>query len=166
MTTVAGIGGIVAVHMTGAALGIVVTVEAKVVTVIESRRQPGLAGMAFTTVGVDLLVQGVARLAVAAVALFPRRDLQQVVGEATDRAERFHALVLAVAGDTVLLGQLLVKGYLLVLVVNRHPGGFELSDLLHPVAGDALVGGAADERRVAGETVIGQIGMGLDRPPG
>lgn len=75
MAAVAGVACIVAVHVTGAALGIVVTVEAEVVTVVEGGRQPGLVGMAFVAVVFDLLVQGIARPAVATVALFPRRHL-------------------------------------------------------------------------------------------
>ncbi len=86
------------------------------------------------------------------VTLFLECGFQQFVGELTDGAEGLYALVITVAGDTILFNQLLVEGNVFSLPGNIHSLGGLQTDLLHLVTGDTLVGATADERCVAGET--------------
>ena len=88
------------------------------------------------------------------------------MGELTDRAEGLHALVVAVAGDAVLLDQLLVKRDVLLLTADGHPLGGQEPDLVHPVADDTLLGRAAPEGRVASEAVGGELQMGVHQLSG
>ena len=80
----------------------------------------------------------------------------------TDGPESFHALVVAVAGDTVIFDQFLVKGDILLFLFNGQTFGGFFANLFYFVTGDALRGWAADKRCVAGKTICSKLGMGIN----
>ena len=80
----------------------------------------------------------------------------------TNGAESFHALVVTVAGDTIIFDQFLVKGDVLLFLFDRKTFAGYFSDLFYFVAGDALRGWAADKRCVAGKTICSKFGMGIN----
>ena len=123
VTAVAGVTSIIVVDVAGRTAGVVVPVEAEVLLVLKGGRQPGLLRVALRAVALDLQVQGIPWSAMTAVALFLQPLLQQLVRELTDGAEGLHAPVIAVAGDTILLDQLLMEGDVLLLLGNGHPLG-------------------------------------------
>ena len=141
MTAVARVVAVVVVHMAGNTFSIVVPIKAEVLFVRKGGRQPGLLHVALPTVAVDFSVQGIARAVVAAVALFPQIQLQQLMRELADWSEGPHALVIAVAGDAILLDQLLMEGNVLLLLGDGQPLGRLQADLRDPVTSDVLLAG-------------------------
>ena len=79
VTAVARVVRIVVVDMARHAVGVVVPIKAEVLFMVEGGREPGLLCMALAAVALDLLMQGVARIAVTAVALFLQIGLHQFV---------------------------------------------------------------------------------------
>ena len=55
-----------------------------------------------------------------------------------------------------------MEGDILLLLGDRHPPGCLQADLCDLVTGDAFRRTAAQERRVAGEAIPGDLGMGID----
>jgi len=80
----------------------------------------------------------------------------------TNGAESFYALMVTVAGDTVIFDQFLVKDDVLLFFFDRQTFGGYFADLFYLVAGDALRGWAADKRGMAGKTICGNFGMGIN----
>ena len=80
----------------------------------------------------------------------------------TNGAESFHALMVAVAGDTIIFDQFLVKGDILFFLFDRQAFGCYFTDLIYFVAGYALCGSAADKRGVAGKTIGSKFGMRIN----
>ena len=64
--------------------------------------------------------------------------------EMTNGAESFHALVVTVAGDTIIFDKFLVKGDVLFFFFDSQAFSGYFADLLYLVAVDALCGWAAD----------------------
>ena len=161
VAAVAGVTGVVVVHMAGVAGRLVVLVQEEVPVVVEGGRRPALLGVALTAVARDLTVQAVPGAAVAALAALADSGLQKVVGEAADGVEGLHPLVVAVAGDAVLLDQVLVEGDELLLVADGHALGGDQSDVRGLVTLGAELRTAAPEGAVAGEAVRLQGAVGL-----
>ena len=82
--------------------------------------------------------------------------------EMTNGAESFHALVVTVAGDTIIFDELLVKRDVLFFFFDSQAFCGDFADLLYLVAVDALCGWAADKRGMAGKTICGKFGMGIN----
>ncbi len=163
MTAVTGISVIVVIDMAGYAFSTMVFVETEVLLVIECRRCPAFLHMAGATVAVDLSVQRIARGGMAAVALLYQIRFNQFMGELAYGAEGLYTFVLTVAGDTVILDQLLMEGHTLIFLIYAQTLGGLDADLIHLMALDTLARAAAEKGCMAGEAVAGDLGMGLNR---
>lgn len=164
MASVTGVAGVVVADVARLAFAIMVPVEAEVLFMVKCRRQPALLTMALATVTLDLQVQRISRIVVAAFALFLQSGLQQIVGELTDRAEGFDPLVVTMASHAILLQQLLVEGDILLFAGNGQPFGGLKSDSRHLMAGNALMGTAAEKRGMAGKAIGGELRVSGNRP--
>ena len=80
----------------------------------------------------------------------------------TNGTERFYALVVTMARDTIIFDQLLVKGDIFFLFFNEQAFCGFLANLIYFVARDAFLLWAADEGGMAGKTVCGKFSMGIN----
>lgn len=109
VTAVAGVAAVIIALMASHATGAVVAVENEILVVIERRRCPLALVVALAAIAGNLPVQRVGRQFVARLALIECRFLQQGMIEATLLPETLHTCMVAMACNTVLRGQFLVK---------------------------------------------------------
>ena len=71
VTAIASVATVIVVDMAGCTFRIVMLVETEILFMIKGSREPAILSMTLPTIALELLVQGVARGAVASIALFP-----------------------------------------------------------------------------------------------
>jgi hypothetical protein len=159
MTAITGVFVVITVYMTGFALCVVVSVEAEIFFVIKGCRRPVIHEVATATVTGNFLMQGIAWIGVAAVALIQKCRFDQLMGELADGAECLYAFMVAMTGYAVIFNKLLVKGniFLFFLYWNSFSGNF--SDIVNLMTSDTFVRLAAKKWCVAGKTVTGNFCM-------
>lgn len=140
MASVAGVATVVVARMAGHAACVVVTVEFEMLVVVECGRRPFLLRMALTAIAGDLLVQRVVWRLVAGLAGFAHGRLQQGVVELALLAETFDPSMIAMAGDTLLTDQFLVKSHGGQWFGDGKTGRSQAPDLLWLVARQAAPG--------------------------
>jgi hypothetical protein len=140
MATVASVVAVVVIYMTGTTFRGVILIETEVFIVIERGRSPAFLRVTLPAVALDILMQVIAWIAMATIALLLYGWLQQLMRELTDGAKGLHALMIAVARNAVLRKQFLMERDILLLLVDGQALGGLQANLLHLVALDALLG--------------------------
>ena len=143
--------------MTGHTTRVVVAIENKILVVVEACRRPSFLAVALTTVAGNLLVQGVGRRLVAALALQKRVLLQQGMIETPLLAKALHAGMITMARDAVLTDELLVKRDRRQRFSDRQAGRCQATDISWLVTARAALGTDTPERRVTGKAIGVQL---------
>jgi hypothetical protein len=138
-------------------------VESEEPIVVERRRCPAILGVTLAALAEDVSMEAIAWTQVTPGALVPQTLAQQVVRELSDRPKRLHASMVAMAGDAVLLDQILMKGDKFLFAGDRHAFGRDQTDVRRLVTLGTFAWRTADKRLVTGETVGLQRAMSLDQ---
>lgn len=153
MAAIAGIAAVIAAQMACPAFRIVVTVQDEMGVVIEGCRSPLLLGMALAAISCDLLMERIGGRFVAGLAFFSGVALEQCVIEPAFCPEALHPGMIAVAGEAILLQQLLMKRGAGEWFLDRLPEGRQLANFVRLVTVCAALVCDTCKRRVAGKAV-------------
>ena len=153
VAAIAGIAAVVVANVAGDAFRVVISVQHEIRVVIEGRGQPLILAMALAAIAGDLPMERILGRLMTRLAFLADIARQQGMVEPPFDPVTAHARVIAMAGEAILLHQLLVKRRFGERLLDRHTQGGEFADVGGLMAANAAFGRNAGERCVAGKTV-------------
>ncbi len=103
MAAVAGVGAVVVLNMALPAVIRMMPIKSKILVMLKGGWSPTFNSMTLCTITLDLLVQGIPRIAMATIALLTHLLRHEFMGELTDGLKGLYPLMVSVAGDTIIL---------------------------------------------------------------